>query len=372
MIDRRLPASFDWKFFWIMVTILVIGVATIFSVSAKQPPSAGMPLWIKQVFWIGLGMAVFLFMAVIDYHEIVRFAYILYVVVIALLVMVLFIGRVGQGAQRWLSFGPVSIQPSEVSKLALLLVLARYFSERMRRAPFRILDLWAPALLLLLPLGLILKQPDLGTALVILFIFTAMILLVGLRSRSLIFGLLLGVMLLPFLWQYFWIHLKDYQKERLLTFINPNVDPLGTGYHIIQSKIAIGSGEIVGKGLLGATQSQLKFLPEGHTDFIFSVFAEEWGFFGVVVLLALYLLLILIGVEIAYRSKDALGSLLASGVVCMLSFYLLINIGMTMGVMPVVGIPLPLMSYGGTAMITTMAALGLLVNIKMRRFQLFY
>jgi rod shape determining protein RodA len=372
MIDRRLLTSFDWKFFGIICAILTLGVATIFSISSHPSPSAADSLWIRQICWVFLGLAAFFVMAFIDYHEIVRVAYVFYAIVIILLVLVLAVGRVGQGAQRWISVGPLSFQPSEISKLALLLLLARYFSERLRRAPFRIFELWAPGLLLLVPLALILKQPDLGTALVILFIFTTMILLVGLRSRSLIFGLLVGVMLLPFLWQFFWNHLKEYQKERLLTFLNPNADPLGTGYHIIQSKIAIGSGEIVGKGLLGGTQSQLKFLPEGHTDFIFAVFAEEWGFVGVVILLALYLSLILIGIEIAYRSKDSLGSLLASGIVCMITFYLLINIGMTMGVMPVVGIPLPLMSYGGTAMVTTMAALGLLMNIKLRRFQLFY
>ncbi|HLG21985.1 MAG TPA: FtsW/RodA/SpoVE family cell cycle protein, partial [Candidatus Manganitrophaceae bacterium] len=165
---------------------------------------------------------------------------------------------------------------------------------------------------------------------------------------------------------------KDYQKNRLLTFINPTGDPMGTGYHIIQSKIAIGSGGFFGKGLFGATQSQLKFLPESHTDFIFSVFSEQWGFFGVLVLFILFFFVALWGIEIAYKSKDLLGSLLAVGIVGLLSLYFLVNVGMTLGMAPVVGVPLPLMSYGGTSMITTLGLLGLLLNVKLRRFMLFY
>jgi rod shape determining protein RodA len=179
-------------------------------------------------------------------------------------------------------------------------------------------------------------------------------------------------MAFPFAWEMFWNALKPYQRNRLIAFINPAVDPMGRGYHALQSKIAIGSGGGFGKGLFGGTQSQLKFLPEGHTDFIFSVFAEEWGFLGVLLLLVLYFLLIWWGIDVAYKAKDQLGVFLAVGVVAMLVFYLTANVGMTLGIVPVVGVPLPLMSYGGNSILTTMAGLGLLLNIKMRRFMLFY
>jgi rod shape determining protein RodA len=324
------------------------------------------------MYWIGLGLAVFVLMAWVDYHEIARLAYPAYAVTLLLLILVLLVGRVGLGAKRWLSLGSFSIQPSELAKLALLLVLARYFSENSPRRGLSFGQLIVPGILTTLPVLLILKQPDLGTALALSSVFITLVFLMGLRSRFLIHSTLLVLMLLPFLWHFFWTHLKDYQKERLLTFLEPGSDPMGTGYHIIQSKIAIGSGGLLGKGLFGGTQSQLKFLPESHTDFIFAVFAEEWGFLGVLILLGLFVMIVLWGVEIAYRAKDPLGTLIAAGIVGLLSFVIVVNIGMTLGVMPVVGVPLPLMSYGGTSMITTLGLLGLLLNVKLRRFMLFY
>ncbi len=282
------------------------------------------------------------------------------------------VGRVGQGAQRWISLGLFDLQPSELMKVALLLVLAKEFAARYSRQGLGLAQMPFPVLLVAVPTFLVLRQPDLGSALAIAFVFVVMVFLVGLKSRIVIFGILLVLMLFPFLWHFFWNSLKEYQRDRLLTFLNPTADPLGTGYHIIQSKIAVGSGGLLGKGYLEGTQSQLKFLPMGHTDFIFAVFAEEWGFFGVVVVLALYLTLILWGIEAAYKAKDPLGTLLAGGAVSILVFYLAINIGMTLGVTPVVGLPLPLMSYGGSSMLTTMALLGIIMNVKMRRFKLFY
>jgi rod shape determining protein RodA len=224
----------------------------------------------------------------------------------------------------------------------------------------------APGLLL------ILKQPDLGSGLSFLAIYVSMLLVVGVRSKALGILLLLALMLFPFAWEVVWGALHDYQRERILTFVNPAYDPGGRGYHALQSRIAIGSGELLGKGLYGGTQSQLKFLPEGHTDFVFAVFAEEWGFLGVLLLLGLFLGLIMLSMEIASRAKDVLGALVAAGVIAMIGFSMVINIGMTAGIFPIVGIPLPLMSYGGSAIVTTMAALGLLVNIKRRRLTLFY
>jgi rod shape determining protein RodA len=226
--------------------------------------------------------------------------------------------------------------------------------------------------LVLAPLALVIKQPDLGTALTLLFLFLAIVAVVGIRSRTLVVGALLFFMLFPFLWQGAWHSLKDYQRDRLVTFLDPSADPLGKSYHLMQSKIAIGSGGWLGKGFQEGTQSQLKFLPEAHTDFVFSVLAEEWGFVGVSVVIGFYLALLLLGMDAAMRARDMLGSLLAVGVVAMIGFNLVINIAMTSGLLPVVGIPLPLMSYGGTAMVTTMAGLGVVMNVRMRRLLLFH
>lgn len=371
MIDRRFVTQFDWKIYLVILAILAIGVLSIYSVSPDKGALKS-SLYFRQILWIGVSMAVFFTCVTIDYHVIARFAYPVYGVMVFLLILVMLIGRVGLGAQRWLSLGPISFQPSEFAKLGILLVLARYFSEQTKGGGFRITGLIWPLALLGIPFILVLKQPDLGTALSISFVFIAMIFLIDFHSRTLIFTGIISLLAAPFFWSIFWGHLKPYQRERLMTFINPTVDPSGTGYHIIQSKISIGSGGGLGKGLLGATQSQLKFLPEGHTDFIFSVFAEEWGFLGVLVLMALYALLLIWGLDIAFKAKDSLGTFMASGIVGLIGFNLIVNISMTLGMMPVVGVPLPLMSYGGTAMVTTLAALGILMNIKIRRFMLFY
>src|SRR5581483_5653444 len=371
MIGRKILAGYDWLLFIVILLILGLGVLSVYSVTSTAP-SVRTPLYVKQIYWIILGWTVFLLMAWIDYHEIVRFAYPIYGVTVILLALVLAIGRVGMGAQRWISIGGFSFQPSELAKISILLALAKFFSDYYPRKGLNLRQLFVPGAILCVPMLLILKQPDLGTALSISSIFLAMVFVLGLRSKFFIYLSLFSAMLFPFIWQVLWSHMKDYQRERLLTFVNPANDPSGTGYHIIQSKIAIGSGGLFGKGLFGGTQSQLKFLPESHTDFIFSVYAEQWGFVGILVLFILFLFLVLWGIEIAYKSKDPLGSLIAVGVIGLLSFYFLVNVGMTLGVMPVVGVPLPLMSYGGTAMVTTMGLLGLLLNVKLRRFMLFY
>jgi len=372
MVDRRIISSFDAWFVIVLLLILSIGVLSIYSVTYAVSSKSHLPIYAKQVVWIGLGLVVLFVVAAIDYHEIVRWSPFLYAGCVALLILVLLIGRTGMGARRWLSLGFFDLQPSEWIKLVVILVLARFFSTRSRLQGLTLRELIVPAVWVAVPLLLVLKQPDLGTALVLLFIPTAMVILVGLRSKTVGFSLLISLMAFPFFWEIFWNALKPYQRNRLIAFINPAVDPMGRGYHALQSKIAIGSGGFFGKGLFGGTQSQLKFLPEGHTDFVFSVFAEEWGFLGVLLLLLLYFLLIWWGIDVAYKAKDHLGVFLAVGVVAMLVFYLTVNIGMTLGVAPVVGVPLPLMSYGGNSILTVMAGLGLLLNIKMRRFMLFY
>ena len=375
MIDRVLdgrvlaPDHFDWRFLGLIAAILSLGVLSIYSVTPVQSVG-GTPVYLKQLAWIALGYVAFVAMLVMDYHKISRLAYILYALVLILLVVVLVAGKTSRGAQRWIPIGPFVFQPSEFAKLVLVLTLATYYTKSPRQGWMQRVVM--PGLIMLPGLLLILKQPDLGSGLAYFSIYVSMLLVVGMRSKAMGTLLLFAVMLFPFAWELVWGSLHDYQRERIMTFVDPGYDTGGRGYHGLQSRIAIGSGELLGKGLHGGTQSQLKFLPEGHTDFVFAVFAEEWGFLGVLLLLGLFTGLIWLSLEIALKAKDMLGALLAAGLIAMLAFCLVINVGMTAGLFPIVGIPLPLMSYGGSSTVTTMAALGLLLNIKRRRLTLFY
>src|SRR3972149_6151747 len=371
MLNKSTITLFDWKAFIIIVLIMLIGLSTIFSATYTSTPVNVTPLYIKQIGWIIIGVFFLLIGTSIDYQTIARYAYYLYALSFLLLLVVMVAGRSGFGAQRWIAIGGFSFQASELAKLATAFAITRYFSDSPARHGYNVKELLIPGVLIAIPVLLVLKQPDLGTGMVITFVYVVLIILVRVRSRLLGIMTLLILMTFPFIWQLFWENLKEYQKTRLLVFLNPSADPTGTGYHIIQSKIAIGSGGLSGKGIFQSTQSQLNFLPARHTDFIFSVFAEEWGFIGIVVLLILYLLLITWGVDVAIKAKDRLGMLMACSGVTIFTFYCVINIGMTLGVFPVVGIPLPLMSYGGTSMITTLFSLGILFNIRKKRF-LFY
>ncbi len=367
MIDRAIKSrgfdSFDLCFIGLIVAILGIGVLSIYSVTRHQ--NAAFPFYAKQVVWILLGAVAFLVMWLSDYHRIARLAYPAYAIILVLLAVVLFEGKSSRGAQRWIPMGPFAFQPSEFAKLVLILTLAHYYSRAPRVGWLQRVVL--PGLLVFPGLLLILKQPDLGSGLSFLAVYAAMLLMVKMRSKALGVILLSSLMLFPFAWEAMWGALHDYQRQRIMAFVDPTHDTGGKGYHALQSRIAIGAGELTGKGLYGGTQSQLKFLPEGHTDFVFSVFAEEWGFLGVLALLSLFAALIWLSLEIASRAKDQLGALLAVGITCLLSFCIVVNIGMTAGMFPIVGIPLPLMSYGGSATVMTLASLGLLLNVKRRR-----
>lgn len=364
MIDRRLFSNFDWRLYGLVLLISVIGVVNIYSASASYQ-TLGTPFYIKQIYWILGGLAVSVLICSIDYRILEDVAYWIYGILLALLLLVLLVGKTSMGAQRWLHLGFFNIQPSEPMKIVIIAVFARYFANRSFPDAIRLHELALPVLLLGLPVFMIVKQPDLGTAILVLLIACTMMLYVGIRWTTLV-SLFLGMIPLLYLgWHYF---LREYQKERILNFIDPNRDPLGSGYHIIQSKIAVGSGGVLGKGFLSGTQSHLRFLPEQHTDFAFSVFAEEWGFVGCLFMIFLYLLLILWGLNIANRCNDRFGSLLAVGVTAMLFWHTLINMGMVIGLFPVVGVPLPFFSYGGTSMITSMIGVSILLNISMRRF----
>jgi rod shape determining protein RodA len=303
-------------------------------------------------------------MTTFDYYALERLAYPLYFFSIALLILVLLVGKSTSGSQRWLSLGPISLQASELSKIAVVLVLAKFFSEEERAQEKRLRDLWQPLVLIGVPGVLILKEPDLGTTLHLVIASLSMFLFVRVNWKSLAILAVPALAVAPFIW----FKLKPYQQTRIISFIRPDMDPLGAGYHINQSKIAIGSGLFWGKGYLQGTQTRLQFLPEQHTDFAFSVLAEEWGFAVSILLLLLYLFLILWGLNIAKDAKNKFGSLMAVGIVAIIFWQVVINVGMVTGLLPVVGIPLILFSYGGSSLISTMAAMGLLMNISMRRF----
>ncbi|MBI2877456.1 MAG: rod shape-determining protein RodA [Candidatus Tectomicrobia bacterium] len=362
-MDRRKVTNFDWILLLLTLIIASTGVLTIYS--ATESGEGGLrAFYVRQAIWVLIGLTVMVVTLLFDYRTISRLAYPLYGFTILALIAVEAVGKTVSGSQRWLVLGPISFQPSELAKLSLILTLAKYFHDSKWSGLYRLRDLWLPALLTLIPMGLIIKQPDLGTGLVLFLVFLVMALVVGLRPRSILCLVLMGLVALPA----GWFSLKDYQKGRILTLFNPEADPLGAGYHSLQSKIAIGSGGFWGKGLFAGTQSRLNFLPEKHTDFIFAVFSEQMGFIGAVVLLLIYLALLFRACDLAAKASDKLGTLIATGITVMIAFYIVFNMGMTLGLFPVVGIPLPLMSYGGSAMLTFMSGIGLLLNIRMRKF----
>jgi len=354
----------------IALLISALGILSIYSSTYDKEGQAWKDIYKRQMLWIILGAALFIFMSNFNYRRLWDATYFLYALTLFLLFLVFILGAIRMGAQRWLKFAWFNLQPSEVAKLSVIIFLARYFSRKtvddagllihkfgMLRAVF------LPFLFVSIPAGLIIEQPDLGSGLMLLLIFVAMLFVSGVRLKYIVMILAAVLLAGPFLWHF----LHDYQRDRLLVFLNPNIDPLGAGYTIIQSKIAIGSGGLFGKGFLGGTQSQLHFLPESHTDFIFATFAEERGLIGGSALLLLYFLLVYNGIKIALRTNDYFGRLLALGISFGLGAQVFVNIAMNLGLAPVVGIPLPLMSYGGSCVLVTFVSLGILVNIDKTR-----
>jgi rod shape determining protein RodA len=340
----------------------IIGLSLICLWSLNPGRGISAMMW-RQISWVGVGLVGLLVVVSVDYRNLVRFAPVFYVVGLGLLLSVFILGRTVSGARRWIHLGPLTVQPSELFKLIFIITLAWALTsargERLSRA-----SLVGTFVLLGVPFFLVVRQPDLGTALVLVPVLGATLVGLGLRMKVL-GGLALGsVALMPLAW----FVLKPYQRDRLLVYLDPFRDPLGTAYNVIQAKIAIGSGQLLGKGIGGATQSRLAFLPERHTDFIFAVFAEMWGFLGCLVLVVAYALLVLRGFEIAAGTRETRGRILALGVTTVFAAQILINIGMVTGLLPIVGIPLPFMSYGGSSMVVSLTALGLLLSIRMRQF----
>lgn len=364
MIDRRLIQNFDW--YLILITLLLIGIGTIniYSSTHQAETASGTPVYLKQIYWAAIGLVFMVIVVVFDYHLLLSLAYPLYGFSVTLLLGVLLFGRTISGSQRWITVASFSFQPSELMKIALILTLAKYFFLNERTEKYALRDLVVPLAIIALPALLVMRQPDLGTAMLILLLSFSIILFLGVEWKLLAFSLGGLLVAFPFLWTF----LKDYQKKRLLIFIQPESDPLGAGYHILQSKIAVGSGSFFGKGFMKGTQGQLRFLPEQHTDFAFSVLAEEWGFVGSFILVTLYLILLLWALNIARQAKDRFGLILAFGVTALFFWQSVINIGMVLGVVPVVGVPLPFISYGGSSILASLIGVGLLLNIHMRRF----
>ncbi len=373
MIDRRLVDNFDWGLLFAMIALSLIGVLTIYSATRPVLDAAQKSFYMRQLYWIALSLVAFLILVSLDYKWFISNAYIVYAIGIILLVLVLVIGRKGMGAQRWINMGLFSFQPSEFFKIIFIITLSRYLTYHKDGAgPDLSMIIKMVVLFLIIPVVLILKQPDLGTALILFFIFISMVLAAGTKRKIILTVLIISLISLPFAGKFVWSGLKEYQKQRILTFIDPQADPQGVGYHINQSKVTIGSGGFSGKGYMEGTQGPYRFLPENHTDFIFSIFAEEWGFLGSLVLFFMYFFIIWRGFDTARKARDREGCFLALGITYMFSFYFFVNVGMTLGVMPVVGAPLPLMSYGGTALLSNFLALGILENVRMRRFALYY
>jgi rod shape determining protein RodA len=362
MFERRLYYHIDWALVIALLALCTLGVAMIYSATA-DPTHGGSGLVVTQLYAIVLGLGAMAFMLALDYRAFTDKSHLIYIALIAVLLYVLFFGDTQMGARRWINLGPVNLQPSEFAKIAVALVLAKFFGEN-RGAP-NWGDLAVAGVLTAIPLALIAREPDLGTAVILLPVFAAVAYLAGMQLR--VFGVL-GLCLLlaaPIAWKF---ALKDYQKDRISSFLDPSRDPKGAGYQQLQARITVGSGGLTGKGFQQGTQGQLRFLPVAHNDFIFSVLAEEQGFAGVLVALGLYLFVILRALEAARLAKDRLGSYLVLGVLASFTFQVVYNITMSAGLAPVKGLTLPLMSYGGTSMIATLAGFGLVLNVRMRRF----
>ena len=347
--------------------IIIMSLITIGSATHINTPSEDRYWYVlRQGIFTILNVGVIFFFMNFDYKALQAYGKKLYIFNIIMLLAVMFLGQSALGAQRWIQLGPISIQPSEFSKIIMIICMASVFQDKIGQ-----INKWSDLLPLAgyvgLPFLLVLKQPDLGTSLVFMAIFLGMIFACGVNLKLLAWMFGVAMACAPLIWHFV---LKEYQKMRIMVFMDPNVDPLGSGYHIIQSKIAIGSGMLFGKGLFAGTQSQLNFLPENHTDFIFAVVGEELGFIGATILLLLYLVVLWRGIKIAQQAQDSFGMLLAVGITSMLAFHVLVNVGMTADIMPVTGIPLPFMSYGVSALTTNMFAVAILLNIYLRNQKL--
>ncbi len=355
--------KFNWNMLALQVLIFGIGIYNLLSATSVEDKSLG--LYKSQLLWFGIGMAATAVILLFHYSFLSRVGYLIYFANLLLLVAVLMAGKASLGAKRWIGFGGFHIQPSEFMKLSTVICLAKYFETDRNVGGYSFRDLLLPTLLVAIPALLIMLQPDLGTAMIILLVFGSMMLFLKIEAKTMMAIILAVSIALPVVYKF---GLKPYQRQRLVSFINPAADPKGSGYNSIQSMIAVGSGQLTGKGYMKGTQSQLNFLPEHHTDFIFSVFSEERGFVGCMLLVVLYLVFLTQGLSIAYQSHDKFGILLSLGIMMIFFWHIVVNMGMVMGVLPIVGVPLPFMSYGGSSLLTSLISVAVLTNIANKKF----
>ncbi len=356
--DRKILLHMDWWLVFSLLMIMGIGTTNLYSASI----ASGQSFYLKQLLWYLVGLAAAGALMFFDYRNLASLRFLILGAIIIALGLVLVIGKTAGGAQRWIPLGPFHFQPSEFAKLTFVVLLAQHFAKKEETA-FGYKGILQPLFLVSVPFLLIFKQPDLGTSGLLLIIVGSIILFAGLKWSVVATLAVGGLSLMPVLWKY----MKPYQKKRIEIFLNPELDLKGAGYHVTQSKIAVGSGHIWGNGFMQGTQGQLSFLPESHTDFAFSLWSEEWGLAGCIVLLCLYLVLFSRGLAIASRTKDRLGAFLAFGVTAMIFWQVMINASMVLGIFPVVGIPFPLISYGGSSVVTTLLGIGLLLSVDARR-----
>jgi len=364
--ERNFLSRIDLRLIALIFTLNVIGLINLFSATHGPHSTEVETLFIQQIVWLTAGWTIFFVMTFIDYLWINRVVWVMYIANVCALIYVDFFGKVVLGGQRWIDLHFFRYQPSETMKMCLILIFSRILINRNPEGPgMGMRDLLFPFVLLFVPFVLTMKQPDLGTAMMLMLIGGTLLFFVKIRKGILITIVGLGLVALPVIWKY---ALKDYQRHRVYTFISPDSDPQGKGYNSIQSRIAVGSGQFFGKGFRQGTQSQLEFLPERHTDFIYSVLSEEWGFVGSIAVLTTFIFLFLVCFEIAARARDKFGALVVVGVSAYLFWHMFINIGMVIGLLPIVGVPLPLLSYGGSGMLTTMLGMGLISSVAYRRY----
>ncbi len=364
--ERNFINRLDIRLILLIFCLNIIGLFNLYSATHGPHSRDVEPLFIQQIIWLLGGWTFFFILTFLDYIWVNKIIWVVYLLNVGALVYTDFLGKVVLGGQRWIDLHFFRYQPSETMKLCLILLLARILVNRNPMGlGMGLRELIKPAFLILIPFALTVKQPDLGTAMMLIFIGGTMLFFSKIKRSILIFIASLTLIAVPLAWKY---GLKDYQRNRVFTFLSPDQDPQGTGYNSIQSKIAVGSGKFFGKGFRMGTQSQLEFLPERHTDFIFSVLSEEWGFVGSVIVLMTFAFLFKVCFEISLQARDKYGALIVIGITGYIFWHMFVNIGMVIGLLPIVGVPLPLLSYGGSGMLTTMAGLGLVSSIAYRRY----
>lgn len=364
--EKTLVRRLDWNIILVILALNVIGLINLYSATHGPNSKEVESLFINQIVWLISGWSIFFIATLLDYAIVSRICYVIYFFNLLAILYVDFFGKIALGAQRWIDFGFFRYQPSETMKLALIMLMAKVLSQRNSLgAGMGFRELMTPLILVLLPVILVMKQPDLGTAMMIVAISGSMILFTKVRKHIIVSAIILVSISLPIAWEYV---LHDYQKNRVLTFLSPENDPRKTGYNALQSRYAVGSGQFFGKGFRKGTQSQLEFLPERHTDFIYSVLSEEHGFVGSLTTIGLFCILFFLVIRIAYQARDKFGALIAVGVLSYIFWHMFVNVGMVIGLLPIVGVPLPLLSYGGSSMLTTMLGLGLISSVSFRRY----